>query len=499
MRTRRVLRESNEALTEGFGPENQRECCQKFEEKQGLQVAKEHLSVESSSTWRRDELDDIITEAIREKDDIPCIEFPRVNRFARNLEAACYYFGLLRKNGLVVAFAFEEHIIDDHTSPMKALQLLIDAYQADQDGRIMKHSMLNARDKLVKVEQVPNGTVIWPFDYQPKEVYGQMTTGKPSVNEQRAAWVRTWAKSILEEGFGLNTVAKWMAGEKVQTKRGKKITPKMVDHILRSRQLLGEFRWKGELYLKDEKLRILADEVFEALQKRLDENRARSYYNAVKWDYPPLPDVFHRCGERMKRAPFARRNGKKIGYYRCRKCKGRGSCIKAQPVWDWLRPKIELELLREERLIPAISAEFNRKDTLERLEREIKAKDAQIQKWDETKDTAFTLGTTLKNYPVERVQEQIDKAEDKIQYLTVEKSVLENQLATVKEQRMNVEGIRRLCQMVSGNLAKLSKDQWKILLKRLGLRVIIDSKEDITVKVALPPIRESEIEFTRFR
>ena len=499
MKARIILRESIDSLKEGYGFDIQREDCISFAGKHGLEVVKEHQLVESSSAWKRDKFEAVIDEAIRQRDEIPAMIFPRVDRFARNLQAAGYYLGKLRLGSLIPMFAQEELRVDNETSAITVLMFFIHSFKADQDGRQMKHNLLKGREDLAeKVGQVPNGAVIWPFDYHPKKVYGQMATGRPSVNEQRADWVRKWAKSILEEGAGINAIEKWMDNEGIRTKRGRKITAKMVSDILRSRQLVGEFHWKGKLYLKDENLRILPDEQFEALQKRLDENRAKSYYNAVKWDYPPLPDVFHGCGERMKRIPLAARNGKKVAYYRCPKCRGLGRSIQAQPVWDVLHPKIELELLREERLIPAVSAEFGNKDTIDQLEYEIKTKDSQIRKWDEDKDAAFRLGMSLRNYPMERVQEQVDKAEANIHRLKAEKSVLENQLSTIKEQRMNEEGIRRLCRLVAGNLANLSKTQWQMLLKRLGLKVIIHSKDDITVRVALPPIRKSEIEFNQF-
>ena len=499
MKTRRVLRESDKTLAEGFGPSVQRDYCEKFEKEHSLQMVKEHLSVESSSTWKRDELEAIIEEAIREKDEIPCVEFSRANRFARNQEAAGYYYGLLRKHGLVVGFAYDDLLVDDGASVRTKRAPYEEFYQAEKDGNIMRDSMLGGRDKLAKeAGQVPNGSVKWPFDYHPKRIYGQMTTGRPSVNEGRAEWVKRWSKSVLEEGIGVNGIEEWMDKEGVRTKRGKKLTAAIINHILRSKQLVGEFRWKGQLYLKDESLRILPDEEYEALQQRLDENRAKSYYNAVKWDYPPLPDVFHKCGERVKRVPLAARNGKKVAYYRCPKCKGPGRCIQAQPVWESLRPRLESELLRAERLIPALRAEFASKDAIRRQEQDIKAKEAQIRKCEEQKDAAFELGVTLKNYPMERVQQKIDKAEADIQRLNDEKSLLEKQLSALKEQQLNDEGIRRLCQLVEGNLANLTKEQWGLLLKRLGLRVIIHSKDEITVRVALPPIREGEIEFSRF-
>ena len=498
MKARIILRESIDSLKEGYGFDIQREDCISFAGKHGLEVVKEHRLVESSSAWKRDKFEAVIDEAMRERDEIPAIIFPRVDRFARNLQAAGYYLGKLRLGSLIPMFAQEELRVDSETSAMTVLMFFIHSFKADQDGRQMKHNLLKGRDDLAeKVGQVPNGAVIWSFDYHPKKVYGQMTTGRPSLNEQRAAWVRKWAKSILEEGTGINAIERWMDDEGIRTKRGRKITAKMVSDILRSKQLKGEFRWKGQLYLKDESLRLLPDEEYEALQQRLDENRARSYYNAVKWDYPPLPDVFHVCGERMRRVPLAARNGKKTAYYRCPKCKGQGRCVQAQPVWESLRPRIESELLQAERLIPAVRAEFGSKDAISRLSQDIKAKEAQIQKWDDAKDAAFE-GMTLKNYPMERVQERIDNAEAKMQYLKAEKAVLEKQLSTLREQQLNEEGLRRLCRVVAGNLANLSKDQWKLVLKRLGLKVIIHSKDDITVKVALPPIREREIEFSQF-
>lgn len=220
MKARRILRESNEALREGYGFANQREDCLKFENQHGIEVIKEHQLVESSSTWKREEFDHIIQQAIADKDEIPVIVFPRVDRFARNLEAAGYYLGLLRRNGLVLMFAQENLIVDNEASAMQVFTFFIHSFKADQDGKQLRHNLLGGRDKLPeKTGQVPNGAIIWPFDYHPKKVYGQMTTGKPFVNDQRAEWVRRWAKSILEEGIGINAIEKWM-DEKTSEQRG---------------------------------------------------------------------------------------------------------------------------------------------------------------------------------------------------------------------------------------------------------------------------------------
>jgi hypothetical protein len=96
------------------------------------------------------------------------------------------------------------------------------------------------------------------------------------------------------------------------------------------------------------------------------------------------------------------------------------------------------------------------------------------------------------------VQEQIDRAEEKIQRLQAEKAELERRLATVRQQILNEEGIRRFCRLAANNLDNLTKDQWEMLLRLLKLRVTVRSKELITVNVALPPVKDAaEIELSR--
>lgn len=492
MKARRVLRESNETLKEGYGFANQREDCKKFETEQGIEVVKEHQVVETSSSWNREKFEKIIDEAIEQREEIPAIVFPRVNRFARNIEAAGYFLGRLRQNGLFVMFALEKLVVNNDASAITVLMFFIHSYQADEDGKIIKHSMLGGRDRLaVEAHQIPNGMVIWPFDYMPKRIYGKIVTGKPSINKERAAWVRKWAERVLEDGYGLADVCRETNKADIKTRRGGKFWPKAIRDIMRSSQLIGEFWWKGKLYLKDESLRILTDEVFEAVQKRLDDNRERRYYNAAKYDYPPLPKmVFHSCGQLMYGVPINEKP-----YYRCPKCKK--SSINAQKLWHDIQRDMKGDLLREERLIPAIRAQFDDIEVIARLEQDIKAKDAEIQKQENAKDVAFRMGMLITNYPVERVQAEIDKTEARIQCLKTERMELEKRWNALKERRLNVEGIRRFCQLVATNIDNLTKNQWENLNQLLKLKIIVYSRNLVKVNLALPPVRESEIEFSR--
>ncbi|MFH1032214.1 MAG: recombinase family protein [Chloroflexota bacterium] len=495
MKARRVLRESDETLKEGYGFANQRDDCVKFENELSLEIVKEHLLVESSSTWDREKFDKIISEAIQERVDVPAIEFPRVDRFARNLEAAGYYLGLLRQNGLVVMFSQEHLVVNNEKSSMTVLIFFIHSFKADQDGKQIRHNLLGGRDRLAtEGQEVPNGMVMWPFDYVPKRIYGKISSGKPIINKDRAAWVKKWVGWIREEGLGLTEIQRRMRESSASTRRGRKLSLKAIRDILRSKQLIGKFEWKGKEYLNSENLRILTDEEFQVVQKILDDNSERSFYNATKFDYPPLRKmVFHRCGQLMYRVSS---KGKR--YYRCPNCKG--SYIDAQELWDHIQREIKGGLLTEERLIPAIREQFNNKDTSARLEQEIKAKANEIQKWDYAKDAAFRMGMTLKNYSENKVQKEIDKAEENMQRLKVEKADLDKKLNTLTGQKLNEEGIRRLCQLLAKNIDSLTKNQWEVLNKLIKLRVTVYNKRLVNVNVSLPPARDmsvTEIEFSR--
>lgn len=501
MRTRIVLRESNETLKEGYGFANQREDCLAFAAKLGLEVVQEHQIVERSTVWNREKFQEVVDDAIKQKCKVPAIVFPRVDRFARNLEAAGYHLGCLRQNGLVVMFAQEALVVDNEASAMQVLMFFIHSFKADQDARQIARNTAGGRNKLAQeAKEVPNGMVIWCFDYLPKRIYGKMVTGKPSVNDERVAWVRKWADWILDEGIGISEVCRRLNQALVPPPRQARHWKgsaegwhrRTLTTILRSRQLVGEFSWRGQVYLKDDSLRILSDERFEALQKRLDENWERSYYNAAKYDYPPLrKTVFCSCGHLMYGIPASG-----IPYYRCPKCKRQW--VNARRLWSDIQGKLRQELLREERIIPAIRKQFDSKGTIERLEQEVRWKVHEIQSWEDAKDRAFRMGMELSNYPADRVQEQIDRAEEKIQRLQAEKAELERRLSTVRQQILNEEGIRRFCRLAANNLDNLTKDQWEMLLRLLKLRVTVQSKEAITVNVALPPVKDAaEIELSR--
>jgi len=492
VKSRRVLRESAETLREGFGFDNQRDKCIEFEKKHNLLVVKEHPLVESSSTWRRDKFETIINEAIAEQNEIPYIVFPRVDRFARNLEAAGYYLGMLRRNGLKLGFAEEDLVVDSEVSTMSLLMVFVHSFKADQDGKQIKSNMLGGRDKLgTEGHQLPNGMATWPFDYTPKRIYGKMTSGRPTLNSNRASWVRKWAQWMLNDGVSQLEVCRRMEEAGIPAPRGgRKWSSATINRILRSKSLIGEFYWKGELIYTEEGETVLTREQFDALQRHMDVVSANSYYNAAKLDYPPLRGmVFCHCGRRMGACP---NHG--VGYYRCLVC--RKPLINAQQLWGEIKREIEGGLLREDRIIPALTAQVDKGNLIAQKEQQLKELGERVRFFNNKWDALYRLASP--DYPMDRFKKREQEITDALDKANKEKAQVEQELSTLRQRKLDEEGIVRFCRLVATNLKNLTKPQWQMMLEMLKLKITIYDKDMITINVALPAVREeTKNEFSR--
>ena len=490
-RSRRVLRESAETLRDGFGFANQRDKCIDFESKHNLVMVKEYQLVESSSTWNRDKFEAIINEAITQKDEIPCIVFPRVDRFARNLKAAGYYLGELTRNEIKVGFAEEDLIVDNVASVMSDLMFFVYSFKADQDGRQIKSNMLSGRDRLAtERHELPTGMAIWPFDYRAKRLYGKFVTGRPTVNEERAGWVRKWVNWLLSDGIGILEICRRMEQAGIPAPRGGyKWSPSTIRRILVSRELIGGFYWKGQLIYKEQTETILTEERFDALQGRLKEIRQNSYYNAAKLDYPPLTGmVYCQCGRKMAGVPM---HG--YPYYRCNIC--RKPIVNANRLWQEIETYTKAGLLRDDRLIPALKAQFDNTKKIAKLTQELDEKERAIKGWKEARDKAFRLALVT-NYPEDELQKRLAEIDHAKDAAINEKQGIENQLLVLRERLIDEQGVSRFCRFVADNIENLNKEKWRMVLRTINLRITVYASGLITVNVALPslPPVESELE-----
>ena len=55
---------------------------------------------------------------------------------------------------------------------------------------------------------------------------------------------------------------------------------------------------------------------------------------------------------------------------------------------------------------------------------------------------------------------------------------------------VNEEGVRRFCEIATGNLDSLNDEQWRVLLETMKVKIFVNDS-GITVKLAVPSTKEA--------
>lgn len=201
-----VLRVSTEDQIKGYGFDIQWDQVSSFIESQGL-VLPEGLVErvqETSTTWDRDRFEAILHKAISLRKDglIEWVILPRVDRFARNMEAAGFYLGQLRRAGLKVGFAEQNLAVTDETSAITLLMFFVHEFKADDEARTFRANSIAGRRRRAEDGKLPTGGVnLYGYDYD-------STTGKRKINTYEAAVVRMMFKWLVEDGASCNEICR---------------------------------------------------------------------------------------------------------------------------------------------------------------------------------------------------------------------------------------------------------------------------------------------------
>jgi hypothetical protein len=499
IRAMTIIRVSAEDQLHGYGPDVQWfEDVLSGAERLGLQVDERYRRIiqEPATRWEREKFEVAVREAmeLHAKGIIEAIVFPRVDRETRFLFGSFPLLAEVVRTGLRVYFAREKLFLDPN-DPESVERYLTKATQAQAYVETMRmNTMRGRRRRAINDHKIPNGQVRWPLDYDPR-------TGKASPNPERAAWVRRWADWLLEEGVSVGILCERMQQAGVPAPKGGKVWSRStITRILADPELIGQFyAWKGkrwrmdleplavtegpkpELVYSAENEAILTAEQFYAIQERLRDNRLNAPRNA-KLDYPPLRGlVFCRCGRRMAGVPM---HG--YPYYRCPSC--RHPAINARNLWSTLERTIKELLLAPERLVPAIRAQLESGASLVELEKELETKRAEVLRWEQAEDKAVKMHLVLPDYPVEKLRERIAEVRTAKAQAQRELAALESRLESLRQARIDEEGIKAFCEMASRNIDHLVPAQWRIILEKLRVRVTLKENGGFNVQMAVRPV-----------
>jgi len=311
--------------------------------------------------------------------------------------------------------------------------------------------------------------------------------------------VRKWADWILVDGVSISKCC-----QRILNDLGIRIHRSTVADVLSDPALIGKFySYTTEvvrdatgrkrkidvdekdwlLVYEDPSQAILTQEQFYALRERFQRNRENSPRN-TRYYYPPLKSlIFHSCGRRMV---GVYRSGSP--WYRCLPCR---VWIKAMPLWEEIREGLRGILLQPERLIPAVKAQIDSGQSMQRLEEELSHNKRLMGVLEQAEQKALRLHLYLDNYPVGKLEAELSRIEGQQEQLIQERNRIEQQIRDLRRAIVNEEGVKRFCEIVASNLDNIDESRWRLLLEAMNLRVLVSDKTTV-VKVTVPAAKKGE-------
>ena len=363
----------------------------------------------------------------------------------------------------------------DPDDPFRNFKLFLYAFKAKQDADTIRENTMRGRRQRASVGMIPNGNVPWPFDYDTRDAVGDQGTGLPSLNRERAEWVRKWADWLLVEKTSLRTLGRRMEDAGVLSPRGStKWSPATIRRILSNRGLLGEFyayRSGDEPVLvhSDEKLAILSVEEFQVVQNILSENRSLSIRN-TKRDYTPLHGfVWCHCGRKTAVSP---RKG--VGYFRCNVCRDR--TVKAQILWQDAKAQLSNILTRPDQVLPALLERVKSETNKEGHEERRLAIQAELKNLDSALERTIRMFAILDGFGEDKVRDEVDRIKRRRQTLESDLEQVERSLAVDDQTKLSVGRIHEVCARLGGVLQNIGCDEWKGLLREFNFRGILQKR-----------------------
>ena len=507
MKTFTIIRVSGEDQLRGYGPDSQwADDVVPNASSLGLEVSEDLRRViqEPATGWDRERFETAVREALDlyHRGVIQALIFPRVDRETRFIFDSMPLLAEVVKSGLRVYFAREKLALNPD-DPESIERYLSKATQAQAYIQTMRLNTIRGRRRRAERDHMmPTAKSKWAHDYHPyRRDWGKMpdaTSGRYTVNPEKAAWVRQWAEWILVDGLSTNRCCRVMSEN-----YGIKICCSTMVDILSDPAMLGKFYAyrtrdvmtpKGRrkvvidekdwlLVYEDPAQAILSSEQFYTLKEQFRRNRENSPRHAKHW-YPPLRSlIFHSCGRRMT---GTYRGGKP--HYRCLSC---GSWLKAGPLWDQVQSGLKERLLDPERLIPGIEAQLDSGQSVSHLEEELRSINQRMDTLDRANQKALRLYLYLPDYPPEKLDAETRRLSELRRQLAGEKARVEKELTELRQAIVDKDGLRRFCETASRNLASLDDSQWRLLLEAMRLQVLVDDGT-ITVKVAVPAVKDEK-------
>ena len=482
-----VVRVSTLAQVDKYGPAVQREdiTCRA----EGLEVnLLEVVEFRESATDARSrpEFSALLESLARrgEVGEIHMVIFGRPDRLGRDGEAAfMHYLFTLEQAGLEIRFGRDDVDPDDS---FRGVKLTLHAFKAKEDAKTIRANTMGGRNKRAKAGLLPTGQTCWPFNYASKRQVGQESTGKPTLNEERADWVRTWLKWLLGERVSLREVSRRMEASGVLSPKGShRWGQSTITRILKNRGLLGEF-WRREdgeniLVIQDPHLAVVSPEEFQAVNDMLRMNQELSSRN-TREDYTPLQRLVRcRCGK--KAGAYFRT----YPYFRCNYCRGKD--WNALVLWKESKATLTAMLSNSDALAAIIESRLSSKEMREQQTANVALLGREVGHLEEAQDRAIRMHIWYGNSPQEKVQGELARIEEKQKEKRAELEAAKAALEGLERAEAEGQRIQAIGDSFRQRLEDASDADWRNFLLDLGVNLVLqpDGSHLLRAMVGLPP------------
>ena len=276
--------------------------CRKYAERNGLNVVDTYIDRATSATNdNRASFQKMIRDSTKHLFDVIIVW--KLDRFARNKYDSAVYKRTLKNNGVCVVSAME----NIPNSPEGVLMESILEGFAEYFSLDLAQKVIRGMRETAKKHRI---TGIIPFGYtrSPENTYIPDPVSAPAV------------KKVFEmylSGESKTDIAEYLNTHGLRTAYGNKFTKDSITPIVQNTRYTGKYKYDG-LEIVDENQRIVSDELFYNVQKRVRANQHTGMMTMAKDRFLLSGKVYcGYCQNTMTGESGTSQNGNRYHYYTC--------------------------------------------------------------------------------------------------------------------------------------------------------------------------------------
>ena len=324
--------------------EGQLRECTAFAEKNGITILRHYIDrAFSAKTDNRPEFQNMIKDSGKKLFDMVIVW--KLDRFARNRYDSARYKSILKRNGVKVVSATE--VISEGAEGIileSVLEGYAEYYSADLSEKVIRGMTDNALKCKYNGGTLPVGFVV------DDEQHFQ-------IDPLTAPFVLETFKQY-DEGATMTQIRDWLNEQGMKNTRGQPMTYNSVEHILKNRRYIGEFRYRDTV-VPDGIPVIVPQDIFDRVQEKLEQNKKAPARHKAEEDYLLTTKLFcGYCGAYLCGESGTSHTNRVHRYYKCVSVKKkRAECHKKPVKKDWIEDLVvneTMKMVMDDKAIEAI-------------------------------------------------------------------------------------------------------------------------------------------------